>query len=159
MPQSSSVPQSTTDRRWGFSSAGRVFYGWGVLEELRNLSQELGKRVMICTDRNIVKSGIADRVEALLKDGGCEVLVFPEGRRTPDGQLHPFMTGTGLLAANLRAPVVPIRLDGLFDLKQRGRHTARRGEVSVHIGQPLQFAADADPAQITRELERRVAAL
>jgi long-chain acyl-CoA synthetase len=92
-------------------------------------------------------------------DRGYNVLVFPEGRRTPDGQLHPFMAGTGLLAANLRAPVVPIRLDGLFDLKQRGRHTARRGEVSVHIGQPLQFAADADPAQITRELERRVAAL
>jgi alcohol dehydrogenase class IV len=43
-----------------------VFFGWGVLEELRNVSQELGKRVMICTDKNIIKSGIADRVESLL---------------------------------------------------------------------------------------------
>src|SRR5499427_1487315 len=84
MPQSSSVPQSVSDRRWGFSSAGRVFFGWGVLEELRNVSQELGKRVMVCTDRNIIKSGIADRVEALLKDGGCEVLIFPEGRPEVD---------------------------------------------------------------------------
>jgi alcohol dehydrogenase class IV len=84
MPQSSSVPQSASNRHWGFSSAGRVFFGWGVLEELRNVSQELGKRVMVCTDRNIIKSGIADRVEALLKEGGCEVLIFPEGRPVVD---------------------------------------------------------------------------
>jgi alcohol dehydrogenase len=84
MPQSSSVPQSASNRHWGFSSAGRVFFGWGVLEELRNVSQELGKRVMVCTDRNIIKSGIADRAEALLKEGGCEVLIFPEGRPEVD---------------------------------------------------------------------------
>jgi alcohol dehydrogenase len=84
MPQSSSVPPSVSNRHWGFSSAGRVFFGWGVLEELRNVGQELGKRVMVCTDRNIIKSGIADRVEALLKEGGCEVLVFPDGRPEVD---------------------------------------------------------------------------
>ena len=84
MPQSSSVPQSASNRHWGFSSAGRVFFGWGVLEELRNVSQELGKRVMVCTDRNIIKSGIADRAEALLKESGCEVLIFPEGRPEVD---------------------------------------------------------------------------
>ena len=92
-------------------------------------------------------------------DRGYSVLVFPEGQRTQDGNLNPFMAGTGLLAANLRAPVVPIRLDGLFDLKQRGRHRARAGEVSVMIGTPQQFPPDADPARITQELERRVAAL
>jgi long-chain acyl-CoA synthetase len=91
-------------------------------------------------------------------DRGYSVLVFPEGKRTQDGRLNPFMAGTGLLATNLRAPVVPIRLDGLFALKQRGRHTARPGEVSVTIGAPLEFAADADPAHITRELEKRVVA-
>ena len=92
-------------------------------------------------------------------DRGYSVLVFPEGRRTRDGRLNPFMAGTGLLAASLRAPVVPVRLDGLYALKERGRHTARPGEVSVTIGAPLQFAAAADPAQITRELEKCVANL
>jgi alcohol dehydrogenase len=61
-----------------------VFFGWGVAEELRTISKELGKRAMICTDKNMVKSGIADRVEALLKEGGAEVLVFPEGRPEVD---------------------------------------------------------------------------
>ena len=84
MPQSNSAPQFASNRHWGFSTAGRVFFGWGVLEELRSISQELGKRVMVCTDKNIVKSGIADRVDALLKEGGCEVLMYPEGRPEVD---------------------------------------------------------------------------
>src|SRR6185369_6583825 len=80
MPQSNSTPQSTGNRHWGFSTAGRVFFGWGVSEELRTITKELGKRAMICTDKNMVKSGIADHVESLLKEGGAEVLVYPEGR-------------------------------------------------------------------------------
>jgi alcohol dehydrogenase len=80
MPQSNSAPQSASNRHWGYSTAGRIFFGWGVLDELRTVTQELGKRAMICTDKNIIKSGIAERVESLLKEGGAEVLVFPEGR-------------------------------------------------------------------------------
>ncbi|HEX5000696.1 MAG TPA: iron-containing alcohol dehydrogenase [Terriglobia bacterium] len=84
MPQNSSAPPSTSNRHWGFSTAGRVFFGWGVSEELRAISKELGKRAMICTDKNIVQSGIAERVEGLLKEGGAEVLVFPEGKPEVD---------------------------------------------------------------------------
>src|SRR5262245_41564264 len=83
MPQSSSA-QPEGNRHWGFSTAGRVLFGWGVLEELRNVKEELGKRVMVCTDANIVKSGIAEKVENLLKAGGAEVLIFPGGRPEVD---------------------------------------------------------------------------
>jgi alcohol dehydrogenase class IV len=87
MPQNSSVPQSASNRHWGFSTAGRVFFGWGVLEELRTVPKEFGKRVMVCTDKNLIKSGIAERVEGLLKEGGAEVLVFPDGRPEIDLKL------------------------------------------------------------------------
>ena len=52
-------------------------------------------------------------------DRGYHVLVFPEGRLTEDGELQPFRRGIGLLAAGLNAPVVPVKLDGLFELRQR----------------------------------------
>jgi alcohol dehydrogenase len=86
MPQSNSAPQSASNRHWGYSTAGRVFFGWGVLEELRAVTKELGKKVMVCADKNIIKSGIAEKVEGLLKEGGAEVLVFPDGR--PDINLE-----------------------------------------------------------------------
>jgi alcohol dehydrogenase class IV len=84
MPQNSSAPASESNRHWGFSTAGRVFFGWGVAEELRTITKELGKRAMICTDANMVKAGVVEKVESLLKEGGAETLVFPEGKPEVD---------------------------------------------------------------------------
>jgi long-chain acyl-CoA synthetase len=92
-------------------------------------------------------------------DRGMSVLVFPEGRRTPDGEMKPFMEGIGMLATNLGVPVVPIRLDGLYEMKTSRRYFARPREVKVTIGEPVEFARDTDAAQIARELQHRVATL
>jgi long-chain acyl-CoA synthetase len=94
-----------------------------------------------------------------LADRGWNILIFPEGITTPDGKLHSFQAGIGLLATQLSLPVVPIRLAGLFDLKQAERRIARPGRVSVTIGKPVRFASDQDPNEIARELQRRVAEL
>ena len=83
MPENDSV-SPVIRRTWGFSTAGRVLFGWGVLEELRNLGGEFGKRILICTDENIRKSGIAERVELLLKESGAEVSVWAGGRPEVD---------------------------------------------------------------------------
>jgi long-chain acyl-CoA synthetase len=92
-------------------------------------------------------------------DRGYSVLVFPEGARTPDGQMKPFMEGIGLLTRKLNVPVVPARIDGLYEIKKTGKRFARPGQVAVTIGEPLRFRVGEDPAHITRELERRVSSL
>ena len=70
-----------------------------------------------------------------------------------------FMDGIGLLAADLSLPVVPIKIEGLFELKQKRKYFSRPGKVTITIGEPVKFAPVTDPAQITKDLERRVAAL
>ena len=70
-----------------------------------------------------------------------------------------FQSGIGLLAKQLNIPVVPVRLEGLYDLKQQNRILARPGHVKVVIGQPIRFSPDQDANEITRELERRVTEL
>ena len=92
-----------------------------------------------------------------LADRGYSVLVFPEGARTPDGKMHAFRSGIGLLAARLGIPVLPMKIEGLYEVK--GRHMVAPGKITVKIGEPLQFAANDDPERITRELETKVAAL
>jgi len=94
-----------------------------------------------------------------LVDRGWSILVFPEGQTTQDGRLAPFRSGIGLLATRLNIPVVPMRIDGLFELKQAGLRTARPGQVKVTIGEPVRFSPDRDPDEIARELERRLAEL
>ena len=92
-------------------------------------------------------------------DRGYSILVFPEGRHTEDGKLRPFRTGVGLLVNNLRLAVLPMRIDGLFEVKRSGRKFARSGEISVRIGKPLNIAPNTDPEQIARDLERAVQSL
>jgi long-chain acyl-CoA synthetase len=92
-------------------------------------------------------------------DRGYSVLVFPEGRHTVDGKMHPFRAGIGLLAKNLKIPVLPMRIVGLFEVKQSGRKFARPYEIGVRIGRPLRFSEDEDPEQIARELQAAVESL
>ena len=94
-----------------------------------------------------------------LADRGWNSLIFPEGITTPDGELHPFRAGIGLLARQLDLPVVPIRLDGLFDMKKTNRIAHAPGKVRVSIGAPIHFSRDTEATEIARELERRVAAM
>ena len=86
-------------------------------------------------------------------DRGYSVVVFPEGRRSHDGKPSPFRSGVGMLAQKLNVPVVPLRIDGLFDLKQSGRKLARPGELKVLIGKPLRFSPDTPAEEITSQLE------
>jgi long-chain acyl-CoA synthetase len=92
-------------------------------------------------------------------DRGYSILVFPEGHHTVDGKLRPFRSGVGLLAHNLGIPVVPVRIDGLFEVKQAGRKFARPGEVRIKLGPPVQFGPATDPQEIARELQGLVEAL
>ena len=94
-----------------------------------------------------------------LTDRGWSMLIFPEGAITTDGRVAPFRAGIGLLATRLRLPVVPVRLDGLFELKQEGKRWARPGEIRVTIGAPVSFPETDAAEEIARELERLVAML
>ena len=67
-------------------------------------------------------------------DRGYSILVFPEGRHTTDGKMRPFRAGVGLLANNLAIPVVPMRIDGLFELKKAKKKFALPGKIQVKIG-------------------------
>jgi len=92
-------------------------------------------------------------------DCGYSVLVFPEGRHTADGKMNPFRAGIGLLANNLGIPVVPMRIRGLFEVKQAGKKFAPPGKICVRIGEPMTFAPGSDPEQVARELQSAVEAL
>jgi long-chain acyl-CoA synthetase len=94
-----------------------------------------------------------------LADRRWNILIFPEGKTTEDGQMSRFRSGIGLLAQHLRLPVVPIRINGLFELKRANRILARPGQVIVTVGQPVSFPMDQDPNEIARDLESRVAGL
>jgi long-chain acyl-CoA synthetase len=90
-------------------------------------------------------------------DRGYSVLVFPEGTRAEYLGMNPFMGGIGVLASKLAVPVVPVRIDGLLELKLSGRRGfSLPNTVTINFGEPVTYSRDDEPATITADLERRV---
>jgi long-chain acyl-CoA synthetase len=94
-------------------------------------------------------------------DRGYSVLIFPEGEvnKTSTGEMTPFQSGIGMLAENLGLPIVPMRLDGVWQMKRQHRRLAHIGEITVHLGAPVTFAPGTPPEEIVRSLESLVRAL
>ncbi len=91
-----------------------------------------------------------------MMDLGYSVLVFPEGRRSSDGHLHTFRPGIGLLANQLSAPIVPVRIDGIYELAQQRKHFAPSGAITVNFGTPIHCYPQESAEKISQELEGRV---
>jgi long-chain acyl-CoA synthetase len=92
-------------------------------------------------------------------DHGYNVLVFPEGTRSAAGQLAPFRPGIGLLVKQAHAPVLPVAILGLGELKVKGRGWFRSGSLEVLVGDPIRFGPLESEAAITEALHAKVAAL
>lgn len=88
---------------WGFSTAARIFFGWGAAGVLRDLANNFGTEVLLCADKNIAASGAVETAREHLEAGGARVTVFAEG--TPDVDLLTIEKAAGL-AANIRPDVI-----------------------------------------------------
>jgi long-chain acyl-CoA synthetase len=94
-------------------------------------------------------------------DRGYSVLVFPEGvvNDRTTGEMAPFQSGIGLLAQNLRIPIVPMRLDGVWQMKRQRRRLAHLGEIMVNIGAAVSYPPDVPAEQIASRLESLIKSL
>jgi long-chain acyl-CoA synthetase len=94
-------------------------------------------------------------------DRGHSILVFPEGETTTreTGEMAPFHPGIGLLAQNLGIPIVPMRMDGVWQMKQEGRRLARIGEITLRIGAPVSFKVGTPADEIAGSLQSLVGSL
>lgn len=69
--------------------------------------------------------------------GGRSVLMFPEGTRTPPGELGPLKQGPFHLALEAGVPMLPVGIVGSGDILMPGHLGLRSGRISVHVGAPI----------------------
>ena len=89
---------------------------------------------------------------------GYSVLIFPEGRRTENGEISRFQPGVGMIASKLDVPVVPVRLEGLDRILHHSWKFPRRGKARVLFGAPMSLKGN-DYAALAAEVEQAVKAL
>jgi 1-acyl-sn-glycerol-3-phosphate acyltransferase len=89
---------------------------------------------------------------------GTSLAVFPEGTRTADGRLQPFMPGAFKIAVRAGAPIVPVTIRGTFALLPKTTLAPRPGRVDVFIGEPIP-TADVDERRLGELIDRTRAAI
>lgn len=109
-------------------------------------------------ERTRVGRRSADLAASLLAQG-WNLVIFPEGGRSPDGWGQDFQGGAAYLADRCGVPVVPVHLEGTGRVLPKGARRPRPTPVAVTFGAPMR----PDPGERTRQfaarLERAVAAL
>jgi long-chain acyl-CoA synthetase len=89
---------------------------------------------------------------------GWSILIFPEGMRSPTGQMKPFRGGIGMIGSRLDIPIVPIRLDDVDRLMPMGSSFVKPGRVRITFGAPLRLRGD-DYAALATQVEDAVRSL
>src|SRR5665213_3937863 len=93
----------------------------------------------------------------LASDDYC-IVIFPEGKRTDAGEIHPFQPGVGMLASRLGIPVIPVKLEGLDRILHKTAKMAMPGRAAVKVGAPLRLEG-GDYTALAKRIEEAVKAL
>ena len=86
--------------------------------------------------------------------GGDAVIMYPEGTRSPTGQIQAPQPGIGLIIIKSEEPVIPIKIFGAYEAYGRHICVPRPYEVQIKFGEPLDFAELRAEAKQTKNKER-----
>ena len=98
------------------------------------------------------------RVAELLA-AGIPILSFPEGSRSPTGEMQAFQPGPARMAIENGVPILPVGVAGTARLLPKGSPLyARDGAAAIHIGAPISTAGltKADARALTERVRRAV---
>src|SRR6516164_333808 len=68
---------------------------------------------------------------------GMPLVIFPEGGRTPDGEIKPFLPGAFFLAIKAQLDIVPIALVGTFELLPMNTYHIKSRPLEMRVGEPI----------------------
>ncbi len=127
---------------------------------MRRLARWL-RTVVLDPDANLVP---AMRAAAFGLSHGRILILYPEGERTNDGNIRLFRKGAAILSIHSQAPIVPVAIEGFYEVWPRHEKFPKSGNLQMTIGKamtppPLDEASEATYERMTAELKAKVAAM
>ena len=114
----------------------------------------------VCIDQQRPSASIGS-VRSALKSlkSGMPLVIFPEGGRSKDGQIKPFMPGAFFLAIKAQVDIVPVALVGTFELLPMNTYHIKPRPLGMRVGTPISTAGlkghdmDALSARVQKAVE------
>jgi 1-acyl-sn-glycerol-3-phosphate acyltransferase len=113
----------------------------------------------ICVDQQNPAGSIGS-IRSALKSlkAGMPLVIFPEGGRTPDGQIKPFLAGAFFLAIKAKVDIVPVALVGTFELLPMNTYHIKSQPLEMRVGTPISTNGYTghDMEALTAEVQKAV---
>src|SRR5208282_1455017 len=109
---------------------------------------------------NLTNLRASERQAAEILAEGRTMLIFPEGTRSPDGDIHDFKPILGHLALTYGVDILPMYLEGTRDAMPKGQRLPKSRDIVARIGPPLavddlrRVTGSMTPADAAREVSR-----
>jgi 1-acyl-sn-glycerol-3-phosphate acyltransferase len=102
---------------------------------------QLKRSGQICIDQQNPSHSISS-IRAALKGlkAGLPLVIFPEGGRTPDGGIKPFLPGAFFLAIKAQVDIVPMALVGTYELLPMDTYHIKCRPLEMRVGEPIPTA-------------------
>jgi 1-acyl-sn-glycerol-3-phosphate acyltransferase len=121
---------------------------------------QLKRSGQICIDQQNPSRSIGS-IRAALKglNAGMPLVIFPEGGRTPDGHIKPFMPGAFFLAIKAQVDIVPVALVGTYELLPMDTYHIKCRPLEMRVGESISTAGltmrdlEALSAKVQKALE------
>jgi 1-acyl-sn-glycerol-3-phosphate acyltransferase len=102
---------------------------------------QLKRSGQVCIDQQKPTNSIA-AIRSAVKSlkAGTPLVIFPEGGRTPDGEIKPFLPGAFFLAIKAQVDIVPVALVGTFELLPMNTYHIKCLPLEMRVGEPISTA-------------------
>ncbi len=125
-----------------------VVFKWLMKQELRRIpfvgtACQAAGHIFIDRSNPVAAMESIQRVEKSLVNG-VSTVIFPEGTRTKDGQIGRFKRGAFQIALDLHLPILPISINGCYEVMPKGAKYVTHHPIRMTIGKPVMI-----PSEIT----------
>jgi 1-acyl-sn-glycerol-3-phosphate acyltransferase len=102
---------------------------------------QLKRSGQVCIDQQKPTNSIA-AIRSAVKSlrAGMPLVIFPEGGRTPDGEIKPFLPGALFLALKAQVDIVPVALVGTYELLPMDTYHIKSRPLEMRVGEPISTA-------------------
>jgi 1-acyl-sn-glycerol-3-phosphate acyltransferase len=99
---------------------------------------QLKRSGQVCIDQQNPAHSISS-IRAALKGlkAGLPLVIYPEGGRTPDGEIKPFLAGAFFLAIKAQVDIVPVALVGTYELLPMNTYHIKCRPLELRVGAPI----------------------
>jgi 1-acyl-sn-glycerol-3-phosphate acyltransferase len=99
---------------------------------------QLKRSGQVCIDQQKPINSIA-AIRSAVKSlqAGMPLVIYPEGGRTPDGEIKPFLPGAFFLAIKAQVDIVPVALVGTYELLPMNTYHLKCRPLEMRVGEPI----------------------